>query len=133
VLTAFWGTKYISITRPYSQFLADAARGTLPRVSMVDPRFLEESTGTTNSDHPHGDVRAGDAFLARTFRAVASGPQWRKGTIFIVTYDEWGGFFDHVPPPRAAAPNGVDPDVVNGKALLGFRVPTVIASPFTKG
>jgi len=53
--------------------------------------------------------------------------------VFIVTFDEWGGFFDHVPPPRATAANSVDPDVVNGKTLLGFRVGTVIASPFTRG
>ena len=53
--------------------------------------------------------------------------------MLIVTYDEWGGFFDHVAPPRAAAPNAVDPDIVGGKALLGFRVPVVVASPFTRG
>ena len=51
----------------------------------------------------------------------------------IVTYDEWGGFFDHVAPPRAVAPNAVDPDIVDGKALLGFRIPVVVASPFTRG
>src|SRR5262249_46959208 len=44
-----------------------------------------------------------------------------------------GGFFDHVPPPRAAAPNSVDPDLIGGKALLGFRVPTVVASPWSVG
>ena len=53
--------------------------------------------------------------------------------MLIVNFDEWGGFFEHVPPPRAAAANQVDTDIVNGKTLLGFRVPTVIASPFTKG
>ena len=51
----------------------------------------------------------------------------------IVNFDEWGGFFEHVPPPRVIAPNNVDPDLQNGQALLGFRVPTVIASPFTFG
>ena len=50
-----------------------------------------------------------------------------------MTRDEWGGFFDTVVPPRAIAPNGVDPDLVNGRALLGCRVPVVIASPFTVG
>jgi phospholipase C len=42
--------------------------------------------------------------------------------VFILNFDEWGGFFDHVTPPRAVAPNNVDPDVVHGKALLGIRV-----------
>lgn len=129
---ALWGTKYSDITATYSQFLADAAAGTLPAVSFVDPRFLVEELGTCNSDHPHCDIRAGDAFLAEAFHAVANGPDWAS-TIFIVNYDEGGGFFDHVAPPRAAAPNDVDPDLVRGKALLGFRVPAIIASPWTKG
>jgi phospholipase C len=129
---SFWGSKYDGISAPYAQFLDDAAAGTLPAVSFVDPRFLVEEIGTCNSDHPHCDIRAGDSFLAEAFHAVASGPDW-AGTVFIVTYDEGGGFFDHVAPPRATAPNGVDPDVVHGKSLLGFRVPAIIASPWSKG
>jgi phospholipase C len=127
-----WGVKYLPIHALYEQFLLDAANGTLPSVSFVEPRFVEDSTGTSGSDHPFGDVRRGDAFLSETFRAVASGPAWRN-TVFIVTYDEWGGFFDHVAPPRAVAPNDVDPDIVDGNVLLGLRVPAVVASPFTRG
>ncbi|HEV8202176.1 MAG TPA: alkaline phosphatase family protein [Candidatus Polarisedimenticolia bacterium] len=129
---ALWGGKYASIVAPYAQFLADAAAGKLPQVSFVEPRFLGDDIGIGGSDHPFSDIRSGDAFLERTFHAVASGPDW-PSTVFIVTYDEWGGFFDHVAPPRAAAPNDVDPDVVGGKALLGLRVPAIIASPFTRG
>ncbi|HEY2945200.1 MAG TPA: alkaline phosphatase family protein [Vicinamibacteria bacterium] len=130
---ALWGARYIPISRPYLQFLADAAAGTLPAVSFIDPRFTDFTPDNSgNDDHPPADIRAGDAFLSQTFHALASGPGWSH-TVLIVTYDEWGGFFDHVPPPRAAAPNGVDPDLVNGKALLGFRVPTIVASPFTRG
>ncbi len=129
---AFWGEKYASISHPYQQFLDDAAAGRLPQVSFVEPRFLGYELGIGGSDHPKGDIREGDAFLSRTFHALAEGPDW-PNTVFIVTYDEWGGFFDHVPPPRAAAPNQVDPDLVDGKALLGMRVPAVIASPFTRG
>jgi len=103
----------------------------LPAVSFVDPRFTIVDDGTGNDDHPHADIRSGDAFLAEAFRAVSTGPDWAS-TVFIVTFDEWGGFFEHVPPPRAAAPNTVDPDIVEGKTLFGFRVPTVIASPFTR-
>ena len=83
-------------------------------------------------DHPFSDVRNGDAFLAKTFKAVSSGPNW-PNTVFIINFDEWGGFYDHVPPPRALAPNNVDPDLVDGKALLGCRVPCIIASPWTLG
>jgi phospholipase C len=129
---ALWGVKYVPIMRTYEQFLADAAAGTLPHVSFVDPRFLDEESGTSGDDHPHADVRAGDAFLAEAFHAVASSPQW-KHTVFVATYDEWGGFFEHVAPPRAAAPNAVDPDVEGGKTLLGFRVPVVVASPWSRG
>jgi phospholipase C len=133
----FWGPKYFlnGITTPspnIASFFTDAASGNLPAVSFVDPAFTGFSF-PTNDDHPPADIRAGDAFLADTFLAVANGPQW-PSTVFVVTYDEWGGFFDHVAPPRATAPAGsVDTDLVNGKALLGFRVPTVVASPFSRG
>jgi phospholipase C len=127
-----WGLKYLPISRPYSEFLVDASIGRLPAVSFVDPRFTVFDDGTGNDDHPHADVHAGDAFLAEAFRAVATGPAWAN-TVFIVTFDEWGGFFDHVAPPRAAAPNEVDPDIVGGKTLLGFRLPVIVASPFSRG
>jgi phospholipase C len=133
----FWGPKYFlnGTTTPspnIPSFFTDAASGNLPAVSFVDPAFTGFSF-PTNDDHPPADIRAGDAFLADAFQAVANGPQW-PSTVFIVTYDEWGGFFDHVAPPRAAAPaNSIDTDLVNGKALLGFRVPTVVASPFSRG
>src|SRR5947207_12204397 len=109
-----WGTKYVPISSPYQQFLLDAASGKLPAVSFLDPRFTTTDDGTGNDDHPHADIRSGDAFLAQTFHAVANGPGWPR-TLFIVNYDEWGGFFDHVAPPRATAPNTVDPDLVAGK------------------
>jgi phospholipase C len=127
-----WGLKYLPISTPMEQFFDDASTGNLPSVSFVDPRFVGEAEGVSGDDHPHADIRTGDAFLAEAFQAVANGPDWGT-TVFIVTYDEWGGFFDHVPPPRAAAPNMVDPDIVNGKALLGLRIPVVVASPFTRG
>lgn len=94
--------------------------------------FTVLDDGTGNDDHPHADIRRGDAFLSEAFHAVARGPAW-SSTVFIVTYDEWGGFFDHVPPPRADAPNDTDPDLIDGKALLGLRVPTVVASRWTRG
>jgi phospholipase C len=129
---ALWGAKYVGISRPYAEFLVAAQSGTLPAVSFVDPIYTILDDGTGNDDHPHADIRRGDLFLYQTFQAVATGPNWAS-TVFIVNFDEWGGFFEHVAPPRATAPNQVDPDLVNGKALLGFRVPTVVASPFSRG
>ncbi len=138
-----WGQKYFlnGITTPspnITSFFSDAAGGKLPAVSFVDPVFTGfPAPVPPNDDHPPADIRLGDQFLAQVFNAVANGPSssW-SSTILIVTYDEWGGFFDHVAPPRATAANGandVDQDQVNGKALLGFRVPTVVASPLSRG
>lgn len=130
---ALWGLKYIFSTSLFGGFLADAALGNLPAVSFVDPIFTVLDDGTGNDDHPHADIRNGDAFLATVFHALASGPKWAN-TVLIIIFDEWGGFFEHVAPPRVIAPaNSIDKDLVNGAALLGFRVPTVIASPFTRG
>ncbi|HEX3437890.1 MAG TPA: alkaline phosphatase family protein, partial [Pseudacidobacterium sp.] len=116
----------------YDDFLADAANGTLPAVSFVDPWFTILDDGSGNDDHPHADLRKGEIFLRQVVEALAGGPDWSK-TVLIINRDEWGGFFDHVVPPRAAAPNGVDTDLVDGKALLGCRVPVLIVSPFSKG
>lgn len=129
---ALWGTKYLGISKSYDDFKSAAKNGTLPAVSYVDPSFTTIDDGLGNDDHPHADIRRGDLFLYNTFEAVANGPRWNS-TVFIVTFDEWGGFFEHVGPPRATAANNVDTDIVNGKTLLGFRVPVVIASPFSRG
>jgi phospholipase C len=126
-----WGGKYAGITATLSDFLNDCASGRLSAVTMVEP-LISGGSFTGDDDHPPADIRAGDAFLSELYRAIASAPTW-KGTVWIITYDEWGGFFDHVPPPRAAAANVADTDVINGKALLGFRVPVVVVSPFSRG
>jgi phospholipase C len=128
---AFWGFKYLFSTGTFTEFLAQAAAGTLPAVSFIDPNFTLVDDGTGNDDHPHADIRNGDAFLARIFQALTRSPAW-KSTVLIINFDEWGGFFEHVPPPRAVAPNNVDTGLVNGQALLGFRVPAIVASPFTR-
>jgi len=129
---ALWGDKYIPISATLDQFLLDAAAGKLPAVSVVDPRFTILDDGEGNDDHPHADVRAGEAFLGKIYNAVTQAPTWGK-TVLIVNRDEWGGFFEHVVPPRVIAPNNVDTDLVDGKALLGCRVPVVVASPFSVG
>jgi phospholipase C len=129
---AMWGAKYIPISALYPQFLLDAASGNLPSVSFVDPLYTLVDDGEGNDDHPHADLRAGEHFLGEVFQAVSSGPGWAN-TVLVVTRDEWGGFFEHIVPPRAIAPNNVDPDIVNGKTLLGCRVPVIVASPFSIG
>lgn len=123
-ILALWGTKYLSISRPLAEFLADCAAGTLPEVSFVDPRFLDEQSGTSGDDHPHADIHNGEAFLNLIYEAVVGSPDW-KNTVLVINYDEWGGFFDHVPPQFA-------PDNNPANALRGFRVPCVLLSPFAR-
>ena len=127
-----WAFKYVGISKFHEDFLEQANKGTLPAVSFVDPRYTILDDGTGDDDHPHGDIREGDRFLYDMFEAIANGPAW-SSTVLVITFDEWGGFFEHVPPPRAQAADAVDSDIVDGKTLLGFRVPTVIASPFSRG
>jgi phospholipase C len=128
-LIALWGTKYLPITRHISEFFDDCAAGTLPRFSMVEPRFIGEELGITNDDHPHADIRNGEAFLNDIYEAVTSSPNWAS-TVLVITYDEWGGFFDHVPPTKAPIPPA---DAALGSdGLRGFRVPTIIVSPFAQ-
>jgi phospholipase C len=129
---ALWGLTYIAISALYEQFKVDAAAGTLPAVSFIDPWFTILDDGTGNDDHPHADLRKGEMFLRDVVTTLASSPQW-KNTVLVINRDEWGGFFDHVAPPRVIAPNTVDTDLVDGKALLGCRVPTLIVSPFARG
>jgi phospholipase C len=103
-----------------NDFFIDAMNGTLPPVAFVEPGF------TINDDHPpHHPIR-GQAFLASVYAALASSPQWNN-CLLVVTYDEAGGFFDHVPPPLAA-----DDRASMGFDQLGFRVPTVVAGPYVK-
>ena len=96
-----------------AQFFADAQAGTLPSFSLIDPDF------TANDDHPSHDLMRGQAFVASVYQALAQSPQWSR-TLFVITYDEHGGFYDHVPPPAAEDDN---PEF----AQLGFRVPAIVA------
>jgi len=124
---AFFGPKQLPNVRPLEAFFADAAAGTLPHVSFVDPGFM---SGYRTDDHPLGDHRIAQAFVGTIFSAFHASPQWRRGAM-MVTYDEWGGFFDHVPPPVVAddRASAVDED---NFGQVGFRVPMLLASPFAQ-
>jgi len=124
-VTALWGPRYLHGTRHISNFYADAAAGQLPQVCFVDPYFTGPE-GVACDDHPHADLRLGQQFLADVFTALYESPHWPSSALFI-TYDEWGGFWDHVAPPVVDDPRGAD-----GFGQLGFRVPTIVASPWAK-
>ncbi|HVT35780.1 MAG TPA: alkaline phosphatase family protein [Nevskiaceae bacterium] len=128
-----WGSTYLSIAQPYEKFLVDCALGNLPDVSYIDPAFEDEGSGTSRDDHPFADIRDGQAFLSQIYNAVTSSPQWEKTALFI-TYDEWGGFFDHVPPPDAGFIPPADLAACQAENVvpfsrMGFRVPTMLISP----
>jgi phospholipase C len=113
-----------------STFFDDAAAGRLPAVAYVDPQFLGEEQGLSNDDHPHADIRNGEVLLDSIYRAVTTGPNWRK-TVLVINFDEWGGFFDHVPPPPGAV---TDAERALGytDGLRGFRVPCLVISPWSQ-
>jgi len=112
------------------EFFHDAAAGTLPQFSLLDPNYT-----VTSEENPQ-DVQYGDQFLAEVVNAVMRGPQWSK-TLMIWTYDEWGGWYDHVPPPAAIPPDDVPPDLPPGSLpggfdRYGFRVPAGVISPYAR-
>ena len=127
--TALWGFKYLGISRSLADFLVACSTNTLPDVSFVDPRFVDEARGTSNDDHPHADIRNGEAFLNQVYNAVTQSKAW-PGTVLVITFDEWGGFFDHVPPPLAPIPS--TDQALGSDGRVGFRVPTLIVSPFAR-
>jgi phospholipase C len=125
-----WGAKYVGISRLIDRFFADAAAGDLPEVAFVDGLYAQEATGTGNDDHPHADIRNGEAFMNKVYAAVAQSPNW-KDTVLFINFDEWGGFFDHVPPPTAAIPP-VTRAAGDIDGRLGFRVPALLISPWSR-
>nr|WP_311530139.1 alkaline phosphatase family protein [uncultured Ralstonia sp.] len=125
--TALFGNKYLGISKPFGSFLTDAAAGRLPAFSYVDPRFTGENPqGISADDHPNSDIRNGQAFLNQIYDAVRNGPGWQK-TLMVITYDEWGGFFDHVPPFKR--PISAAESLLGNDGYVGFRVPMVLIGP----
>jgi len=125
---ALWGAKYLGISALITDFFSDCAAGKLPAVSYVDPGLLGEEQGLSNDDHPHADIRNGEVFLNAIYQAVTTSPNWAN-TIIVITFDEWGGFFDHVAPTKAPIP---PTDAALGSdGLRGFRVPTLVISPWS--
>jgi len=146
--------RYMRHVHGIDRFFADAAGGTLPGFSIVDPDFDAYS-----EENPQ-DIRKGESFAAAVINAVLHGPGWEH-TLLIWVYDEHGGYYDHVPPPPAIPPDDVKgqsaigsgtalerllrpvfPRLVQSKENLdqgparydryGFRVPAVIVSPYAR-
>jgi phospholipase C len=106
--------------RRFSDFLIDAQAGKLPPVVYIDPAFND------NDDHPPVHPINGQELIATVYTALATSPHWNN-CMLVITYDEHGGFFDHVSPPKT-----VDARAAQGFDQLGFRVPTLVAGPYVK-
>ena len=147
--------RHFTHLRPLGSFFEDCAVGQLPAVSFVDPEagalsylgtLLEKlpvlgSIGARLATHGGSeeepqDLSHGESWAHRVVQAVLDSPVWPK-TLLIYTYDEHGGYYDHVPPPAAPAPDTIPPklgsgDVHGGYDIYGVRVPAVVVSPYAQ-
>jgi phospholipase C len=126
-----------------NQYYTDLTAGTLPQVAFIDPLFVA-SKNVQSDEHPPANVQVGQKFTHDVIQGLMDSSSWDSSALFL-TYDEHGGYFDHVPPPAAPLPS---PDPNNpGQDLhppmpshqpygtfdrYGFRVPTAVVSPYAK-
>ena len=124
----------------YDQFLADCKAGQLPDYSFIEPNYSDHDGDAgellASDQHPDHDIREGERFIASVYMAIRSNPTLWESTALLITYDEHGGIYDHVPPP-ACTPDGfvAQPSATEtGKPFLfdrlGVRVPAVLVSPW---
>ncbi|XP_030542360.1 non-specific phospholipase C6 [Rhodamnia argentea] len=128
--------KYIFKFHQYDlKFKRDARDGKLPSLTVIEPRYFDLKGMPANDDHPSHDVANGQKLIKEVYETLRGSPQWNE-TLLIITYDEHGGFYDHVETPYINVPN---PDGNTGPSpyffkfdRLGVRVPTVMVSPWIK-
>ncbi|MBV9213575.1 MAG: hypothetical protein JOZ25_08005 [Actinobacteria bacterium] len=149
--------KYPQSLANINQFYSDCAAGALPPISFVDPEFgvasdiggpiasagipgvtqgaNKGSTQGEDEENPQ-NITLGENFVSRVVEAVLASPAWKR-TLLVWTYDEHGGYLDHVPPPAAIKPDSIPPklgpnDIKGGYDIYGPRVPAVVVSPYSK-
>ena len=106
------GDKQLRNVAPFASFMRAARAGKLPAVSWITP-------AQKVSEHPPGLVSAGQSYVTATINAIMRSKDWKSTAIFLA-WDDWGGFYDHVVPPKVDA---------NG---YGLRVPGLVISPYAK-
>jgi phospholipase C len=127
---SFWRANQQRV-RTFMQFLADCRTGSLPAVSIVSPGV------TAYTEENPRDIQLGEAYSASVINAVLHSPAWPRTALFFM-YDEHGGYYDHVPPPRAVPPDDIPPDVEPAPGETpafdhyGPRVPAFVISPFAR-
>jgi phospholipase C len=140
--------KYPQNIVPVSQFMTDVANGTLPAVAYIEPGYAsgrDEHPGL-DDNAPSGSVQVGAQYVSTLINALMQSSSW-KDSVFILTYDEFGGFYDHVPPQPAVSPDGINPSDLQPTDICvppnptgpncdfvysGYRVPLIVISPFAK-
>jgi phospholipase C len=144
-----WGqtipTQYPNNIAPISQYFTDLQNGTLPQVAQIEP-----ATDAGRDEHPSvtdaqpNDIQLGAQYVSTLINGLMTSSSWAD-SVFILTYDEEGGLFDHVSPQTAVSPDGIKPvDLLPGDicttstgptcdfVYTGYRVPLIVVSPFTK-
>ncbi|XP_002276163.1 non-specific phospholipase C2 [Vitis vinifera] len=114
-------------------FERHAREGKLPGYTVIEQRYMDTKVEPGNDDHPSHDVYEGQMFVKEVYETLRASPQWNE-TLLVITYDEHGGFYDHVPTPVRGVPS---PDGIAGPEpflfgfdRLGVRVPTIMVSPW---
>ncbi|HTT24080.1 MAG TPA: alkaline phosphatase family protein [Candidatus Sulfotelmatobacter sp.] len=124
----------------YSQFLDDCDKGNLPDYSFIEPNYNDHQGDSgeevANDQHPDHHVQQGEVFIASVYQAIKNNPELWESTALLITYDEHGGIFDHVPPPRCVKDKFKADSNATGTGAeflfdrLGVRVPTILVSPW---
>ena len=138
---------------PIAKFYTDAAAGTLPNVSLVNPDFdVVDAIGSLPPNSPvppsvrsngqdeenPANINYGESFVSGVVNAILTSPHWASRNVMLVwCYDEHGGYYDHVPSPAAVAPDAIPPqlgpgDATGGYNVYGVRVPAVVVSPWSR-
>ena len=128
------GNGFRSVSQLEQDWRNEAA-GTFPQVVVIEPSYIDspiDLEDSPNDNHPELPIAPGEAYLRRIYTALTANPQrWAK-TVFIVTYDEHGGFFDHVPPPRVPSPVPPGASYTAPFRSTGVRIPALVVSPFVQ-
>jgi len=117
--------------KPLDDFFTDLVSDSLPSFTWLQPRSSTHGDVLPTWQHPDAPVSLGEQLYADVYNAIRASPTWNE-TLFLLTYDEHGGFYDHVPPPNEGIPNPDGKISPQGFAYdrLGIRVPTIAISPW---
>ena len=126
------GSQHMDHVVPATQFVTDAANGTLPAVAFIEAGYV-----SGRDEHPTTDIQHGEVYVSTLINGLIQSQSW-KNSVFFLTWDEGGGFYDHVPPVSTVNPDGIMPndlkpgDFPGDFTRTGFRVPLIVISPFAR-